>query len=316
MSAPDLTRAGRRVPRGSLIAAALASVLVAAPGCSIKKLAVNKIGQALAEGTGTFASDEDPELIAAALPFSLKLMESLLAESPRHRGLLTATSSGFAQYSYAFVHQEADYLEELDFDRAIAGWERAKKLYLRARDYGLRGLETSHEDFVTELYRDPRDAVSRSTDADVALLFWTAASWAGAITLSKDDPDLVGDLPIVEALILRALELDEAYDHGAIHGFLIAFEMGRPGGAGDPVARAREHFDRAMELSDGQLASPLVTLAESVALAEQDRNEFKGLLDRALAIDPETRPEWRLSNLISQQRARWLLERTDRLILD
>jgi len=316
MSAADLTRAERRALCSRLIAAALAAVLVAAPGCSIKKLAVNKVGQALAEGTGTFASDDDPELIAAALPFSLKLMESLLAESPRHRGLLTATSSGFTQYSYAFVHQEADYLEELDFDRASAGWERAKKLYLRARDYGLRGLETSHEGYAVELYRDPRDAVSRSTEADVALLFWTAASWAGAITLSKDDPDLVGDLPIVEALILRALELDEAYDHGAIHGFLIAFEMGRPGGAGDPVARAREHFDRAMELSDGQLASPLVTLAESVALAEQDRTEFQGLLDRALAIDPDTRPEWRLSNLISQQRARWLLERTDRLILD
>ena len=299
-----------------LIAALLAVVFAVGPGCSIKKLAVNKIGQALAEGAGTFASDDDPELIAAALPFSLKLMESLLAESPRHRGLLTATSSGFTQYSYAFVHQEADYLEELDFDRASAGWERATKLYLRARDYGLRGLETSHEGFATELYRDPRDAVSLSTDADVALLFWTAASWAGAITLSKDDPDLVGDLPIVEALILRALELDEAYDHGAIHGFLIAFEMGRPAGEGDPAARAREHFDRAMELSQGQLASPLVTLAESVAVAEQDRAWFQSLLDRALAIDPDTRPEWRLSNLVSQQRARWLLERTDRLILE
>ena len=39
-------------------------------------------------------------------------------------------------------------------------------------------------------------------------------------------------------------------------------------------------------------------------------------LRRALEVDPDARPEWRLSNLIYQRRARWLLERTDRLILD
>jgi hypothetical protein len=141
-------------------------------------------------------------------------------------------------------------------------------------------------------------------------------SWAGAIDLSKDDPDLVGDLPIVEALIDRALELDETFDAGAIHSFLIVYEMGRPGGEGDPAAQARKHFARSIEISKGQLASPLVAMAESVAVAEQDRAEFESLLERALSIDPDARPEWRLSNVIFQRRARWLLERTDRLILD
>jgi len=57
-------------------------------GCSIKRLAVNKVGNALAGGGTTFASDDDPELVKAAVPFSLKLMESLLAENPRHEKLL------------------------------------------------------------------------------------------------------------------------------------------------------------------------------------------------------------------------------------
>ena len=120
----------------------------------------------------------------------------------------------------------------------------------------------------------------------------------------------------MEALIDRALELDESFESGAIHGFLITYEMSRSGAAGDPAERARGHFDRALELSGGQLASPWVALAESVALAEQDRVEFEDLLGRALAIDPDARPEWRMDNLVYQRRARWLLERTDRLILD
>ena len=301
-----------------ITAAALPLLLcLAGPACSVKKFAVNKLGDALAEGAGTYAADDDPELIEQAVPFSLKLMESLLAESPRHAGLLTALGSGFTQYAYAFVQLEADRLEERDLDAATAGWERARKLYLRARDYGVRGLETRHEAIGRALAEDPDTALAATAIDDVPLLYWTAVSWAGAIALSKDDPQLVGDLPILEALIRRALELDESYDAGAIHAFLIVYEMSRPGGGdGDPAERARRHFERAVELSDGQLASPLVAMAESVAVAEQDRAEFERLLTRALAIDPGLRPEWQLSNVIFQRHARWLLKRADRLILD
>ena len=76
---------------------------LAGSGCSIKRLAVNKLGNALASGGTTFAADDDPELVKAAAPFSLKLMETLLAENPRHEGLLLASASGFTQYAFAFV---------------------------------------------------------------------------------------------------------------------------------------------------------------------------------------------------------------------
>ncbi len=303
-------------PQQYRILIVLLALGLASSGCSIKKLAINRIGDALAAGGSTFTSDNDPELIEAALPFSLKLMESLLAESPRHAGLLGALTQGFTQYAYAFVQQRADELEDHDLDAATAQWNRARKLYLRARDYGLRGLNLSHGNFAEALRADPPAAVRVAEAGDVQLLYWTAVSWFAAIALSKDDPDLIGDLPVAEALIDRALELNESYQDGAIHGFLITYEMSRPGGVGDPAARAREHFHRAMELCEGQLASPLVALAESVALAEQNRAEFNDLLRRALEIDADARPQSRIDNLVHQRRARWLLERADRLILD
>ena len=73
----------------------------AASGCSIQRFAVNKVGDALAGGGGTYAADDDPELVRAAIPFSLKLIESLLESSPRHEGLLLTAASGFTQYSSA-----------------------------------------------------------------------------------------------------------------------------------------------------------------------------------------------------------------------
>ncbi|PYT12873.1 MAG: hypothetical protein DMG59_22215 [Acidobacteria bacterium] len=308
-----------RVIQGShrvLIPELILLCLGASTGCSIKKIAVNKLGNALASSGTTFTSDEDPELVRDALPFSLKLIESLLAESPRNRGLLFAASSGFTPYAYAFVQEEADEVESRDLDKATALRARARQLYLRARDYGIRGLEVSHPGFGGALRRDAKQAVRITRTADVPLLYWTAASWGAAISLSKGQPDLVADQPIVEALIDRALALNEKYGDGAVHSFLITYESSRNGVEGDFAARSRKHFDRAMELSGGYQAAPLLSLAETVCIQRQDRKEFQSLLRRALAIDVNAKPEFRLSNLIMQRRARWLLARTDELFLE
>ena len=302
---------------GLFAGAALALVL--GSGCSVKKFAINKLGDALAGNGGsggTFASDDDPELIKAALPFSLKLIESLLAESPNHRGLLLAACSGFTQYSYAFVAQEADEKQDADFSGSEVLRARARRLYLRARGYGWRGLELNHHGFTNELRRAPKQAVVVTTKKDVPLLFWTAAAWGSAISVSKDDPQLISDQLIVEALLDRVLALEPEYDHGAIHSVMIGYEMIRQGAPGDPAERARKHFDRAMELSKGQSAGPLVSLAEAVAVEKQDRAQFTALLNRALAINADAVPEQRLSNLLAQRRARWLLGRIDELFLN
>ncbi|MBI3418243.1 MAG: hypothetical protein HY043_23380 [Verrucomicrobia bacterium] len=293
----------------------LGCLFIGASGCSIKKMGVNKLGDALAGGGTAFTSDDDPELVKAAVPFSLKLMESLLNESPRHRGLLFATASGFTQYAYAFVQQDADELEDKDLEAATAMRARAKRLFIRARNYGLRGLSLRQPDFEKALRTNPKSAVRFTKKVDVPLLYWTAASWAAAISLSKDNPQLVSEQPIIEALIDRALELDESFSHGAIHSFLITYEMSRQGAAGDPVARAKRHLDRALELSGGNEASPLIAYAETVSVGRQNVKEFDALLQRALAIDADAHPESKLVNLVMQRRARWLVTQREKLFL-
>src|SRR5690349_4985689 len=130
--------------------------------------------------------------------------------------------------------EDADELETFDFEAATELRARAKQLYLRARDYGLRGLEVRHPAFKKMVRKDPLATVAKAAKpSDVLLLYWTAASWGAAISISKDDPDLVADQPIVEALIDRALRLDEKFASGSIHGFLINYEQARQGAPGD-----------------------------------------------------------------------------------
>jgi predicted anti-sigma-YlaC factor YlaD len=299
--------------RKLLIPGAALAVLLG--GCSVERLAADKLGDVLAAGGTVYASDDDPELIEAATPFSLKLMESVLAGTPDHRHLLTATSAGFTQYTYAFVQQHADAAAFEDPAAAADASARAKRLYLRARDYGLRGLEAAHPGFGGQLFRDPDAAVSGARKADVELLYWTSAAWAAAIGFGKDDPDLVADIGLVSALIDRAEALEESWGEGALHAFLVTWEMVRPDAAPGRQERARAHFERAVELSGGLDAGPWVAWAESVCLARADLPCFEHALEAALAIDPDAKPASRLANLVMQRRARWLLAHADRWIL-
>ena len=120
---------------------------IASSGCSIHRYAVNQFSDAVSRSGAVFASDDDPDLVKAASPFSLKLIESLLSENPRHRGLLLAATSGFTQYAFAFVQEDADETEARDVTEAEALRTRARRLYLRAQRYGLRGLEAGHPGF-------------------------------------------------------------------------------------------------------------------------------------------------------------------------
>lgn len=300
--------------RGHAVTAwALTIALVATPGCSVKRFAVNKVGDALSHGGSVYESDDDIELVGEALPFSLKLIESLLAESPRHLGMLETACKGFATYSYVYVQHEADLASDDDLNRARALRGRSRRLYLRGSRYGLRGLEVAYPGISEGLQTDPVHALSVVKRKHVSLLYWNAVALGLAISVSKDDAAMLARLPEVEAMLARGLELDESWNEGALHEFELALATAKP--APPDKAALAAHFDRARVLSGETRAGLFVTYAEAVALPNQDSATFRSLLDESLAIDPDLREETRLANLVSQRRARWLLERIEDLFL-
>jgi predicted anti-sigma-YlaC factor YlaD len=58
----------------------------------------------------------------------------------------------------------------------------------------------------------------------------------------------------------------------------------------------RQHFDRAIELSKGKRAGTYVSFAENACLPAQNAAEFKSMLEKALAVDPDADPDHRLAN--------------------
>ena len=292
----------------------LLSALLAS-SCSMKRYAINQLGNALAASGSTFSADEDPELIRSAVPFSLKLVESVLAENPRHEGLLLAAARGFTEYAYAFVQEDADELQDTDKVASTAMRARAAKLYLRARNYGLRGLEVKHPGFAERLKANPKEAVKELKKSEAPLMYWTAISWGAALAASHDFM-MFPEVPRFEALIDRVIDLDEAFDEGTVHTFLITYEMARLNakprspGAGEGTLIGISIPSR---LGGGHQAGPLVSYAENVLVAQKDKTGFQTMLRQSLKVDINKSPENRQLNLAEQRRARWLLSRTDKL---
>lgn len=299
--------------RWPLLLLGLAS-LVVLPACSIKKFATKSVANSLTSGPDVYSTDNDPELVREAIPFGLKTLESLLATLPEHEGLLLAACRGFTQYGVGYIAADADLLPPEQFEQHEAKRERALRLCLRARDYGLRGLEHRHKGITTRLQSDP-SAAKEITIKELPMLFWTAAAWGSAISLGKDHPDLMADVSVVRALFARGLELNESYEQGMFHEAMIPLEA-LPTAMGGSLERARQHFTRARELSKDGRASVFVTLAENVSVQTQNKAEFRQLLDQALAVDPDRDSLQRLPTLISQRKARGLLLRIDDLFLD
>ena len=286
--------------------------------CSINKMVMGYAADALSSGSSgsVFTSDNDPELVGDAIPFALKMYETLLDSNPEHVGLLTTTGSGFVMYANAFVQGPADMLPDSRYQEKKRMRERAKKLYLRGRKYLFRALEVKQPNFL-ELVKEENygEAFEPFTEEDVSLLYWTGASWLAAISVDIFDITLAVEITKAGAIMKKALELDPDYGNGAIHDFFILYYASVPEGLGGSIEKARYHFKRAVEISEGVNPSPYVSLATTVCIKKQLRDEFVMLLEKSLAIDVNEHPENRLAAIISQRKASWYLEHLEDFFL-
>ncbi len=291
-------------------------ITVAFSSCSsIKKKAVNMIADSLSSGGSStvFTGENDPALVGDAFPFALKMYEILLEQAPENANLYLTTGSAFIMYANAYIQTPADMLQGSEYKRQKAMYARAKNLYLRGRKYVMQGIELNHPGFIeASTDREKLESfIAAMTVDDVPFLYWAGTGWLAAYSINPFDFDL--SLMVKNALLLleRSLELDNDYGEGAIHEVLISYYGSLPDAMGGSVPKARHHYDMALKYSGGHKASPYVSLATSVAVKEQNIAEYKALLRKALAIDVNIKPEYRLANIISQRKAEWLLEHID-----
>ena len=253
------------------------------------------------------SKEDDLQLAREASAFYLKLSESVLTKTPGHLKLAESVSAGFTQYAYAFVAFDAEKIDTKNPKAAAQMRERAARLYARGHRHAMVALERSHPGFTDALRKPDTKKLLQLTKAQVPLAYWAAASLGGQISMSKDDPDLVADLPLSMRLADLAWQTDPMYGQGALASLLGTLEAAKVGGS---RAKAQTYFDQAIGWGQGKEAGPFVAKAEGFALPAEDRKQFEQLLQQALVISYAHRS---LQNEVMRERAQWLLSSVDEL---
>lgn len=283
----------------------LLTIVALLSACSPRYFIVQSLGNELASQGQSV--EDDLILAREASAFYLKLSESILRQTPDNLKLAEAVSGGFTQYAYAFVSVEAERIESKDIKSAQKLRERAARLYLRANHHAMAALEQHHPGFLKALSSPEPANWPHLYDEDIGAAYWAAASWGGYISLSKDDPNIVADLPLAIRLAHLAWIKIPSYGDGALASLMGSFESARPGGS---RLQAAIYFDQAISTSGSKSAGPFVAKAESIALPAGDRTEFESLLRLALVACDSRRD---LQNEVMRERALWLLETADDL---
>jgi len=282
------------------------------PSCSINKLAMNLIADALTgEGSSdVFTGDPDPQLVGDAIPFAIKMYESLLAENPTHQGLMLTTGSLFVMYSNAFVHGPAEMLPPGDWQARERELKRAKQLYLRGHKILYDALDAKFRGFRQASSSDGtlEELLKKCKKDDVALLYWAVAGGLAAYSLDVFDFNLSASIPEWNLMIHRAYELNPDFDGSALDEFFILFYASLPEMMGGDKEKAKVHFQRAQEKTGGKSTGAYISYVQSICVPAQDYETYKDYLEKAIAIDPNENTSTRLVTIINQRKARWLLD--------
>jgi len=301
----------------SLVTLAIMTILTSGCGPVLKQMTVASATEIFRDGMAAFYREGDLILAEQALASNLKLLEVFLETSPNNPDLLLQASQGFGAYTFAFVedkiarHHRDPHLIEVHR-------ERARRLYLRGREYGLRLLALRHDALAASLNADLpalRASLAPLRREDVPALFWTAYGWAGSIHWSLDRPEMLADLPRVLVMMDRVLELDEKYFFAGAHLFFGAYYASRSRALGGDPERAKSHLDRVLELAGPTILMGRLFLADPYAIQVQDRTLFETELRLILDAPEDLSRDYRLLNQVAKARARLLLERIDELFL-
>jgi tetratricopeptide (TPR) repeat protein len=240
----------------------------------------------------------DLRMIREGMPAYLMLMDGMIEAWPENERLLIATAQAYSSFATVFVGDQ-----DKEYTQLLVG---------KARAYAFRALvERGFRDPAMSPFEDFEDDVKACGKKDVPYIFWGATCWANWILINLDSMEAMAELPRVELMMRRTLELNEAYYYGGPHLFMGMWFAARPAMAGGDLQKAKEHFLKALELGEGKFLMAYVYYADNYAKRALDKDLFVSTLQKVLEAPTDCPPELTLLNTVAQKKAKELLNNTD-----
>jgi hypothetical protein len=242
-------------------------------------------------------NQNDPETVRDGAPAYLLLLDSFLEGSPNDPALNAAAANLYASYGAVFAEDAA----------------RAQRLTAKARRYSLTAMCETYQpscEWQGMSFDDYSATLGglRASDADIVYAHGLAS--LAYIRAHSADYVALAELPNIEALLQRYLELSDGESDAAVYTYLGILATLRPPALGGEMEKGKAYFERAIELTDGNDLSAKVEYARGYARTLYERELHDELLNEVLAADPEVRG-FTLTNVLAQEDAAELLASAD-----
>jgi len=259
-----------------------------------KKLTVGATATLLEEVARASNRQSDLRILREGMPAYLMLIDGMVQAMPENEQLLIAAAQSYSSFASLFVE---------DQDK-----EYANLLYGRGKQYALKSLEMrGFKEPLQRPFDEFKEGLNRLGKKDVPTIFWTATCWANWIRLNLDSMEAISELPRVEWMMKRALELDEGFYYGGPHLFMGIWYASRPKIAGGDLKKAQGHFLKALDLGQGKFLMADVYYANYYARKMMDKDLFTSILQKVLETPAETSPDLVLLNTVAKKQAKDLL---------
>ncbi len=240
----------------------------------------------------------DLRLIREGMPSYLMLIDGMVEAVPDNKRLLISAAQAYASFASAFI-QDKDQ-------------EYARVLYARAKGYGLRALkQIGIKDPVLKPFDGFEADLDTLSKKDVPAIFWAASCWGNWISLSQGSIEALAELPRVQLLMKKVLELDEGFYYGGAHIFMGILNGSKPKMAGGNLDLAREHFLKAIDLGHGEFLMTYIYYADYYAKKAFDKDLYVSTLEAVLKTPADIMPDLTLLNTVAHIKAKSMLNEAD-----
>jgi len=266
-------------------------VLVLLSGCSSM---MSSATRGMAENLNTaIMNQNDLETVRQGAPAYLIMIDSFIEGAPNDVDLLVAGSGLYGAYSGAFVNDP----------------ERAQRLSDKSLQYAHHALCVKRPKLcsINKLpFKEFDPAVQQIQQSDLAVVYPWSVALSGWIQARTDDWNAIAEIPRVKAIMQRVIEIDPDYDQGGAQLYLGVLNALMPPAMGGKPELARQHFEQAIQLSDGKNLMAKTLYAQYYARITFNQELHDQLLNEVIESPADVQGKT-LINTLAQEKARALL---------
>jgi len=239
-------------------------------------------------------NQDDPALVRDGAPAYLLLIDGLIMDNPDSESLLVAGAKLNGAYASIFAEDK----------------KRARHMAAKALRYARTAICHGQAQ-ICAAEKGPfpafKESLQSASKSELPVLFAYASAWAGQIQANSSDWLAIADMPKVEALLERIIELEPGFENGQPHLYLGVMRSQIPPSLGGKPALGKKHFETAIRLSNGKDMMAKVMYAENYARLMFEQPLHDRLLNEVIKGNPHVKG-LTLTNTLAQMRAEQLIK--------